>query len=58
MTGLSAPNMSFAEAEVKVPKPAIGKYSWLKAGSVFTLTSAYIPPFISLFDTLEAQSGC
>lgn len=40
MAGLSTPNMSFAEAEVNVPKPAIGKYSWLRAGSVFTLFSA------------------
>lgn len=38
--GLSGPRRSFCEAEVKSGNPAIGKYSWLRLGSLRTISSA------------------
>jgi hypothetical protein len=38
--GESEPRMSLAAAEVKVARPAIGRYSWFKAGSFLRISSA------------------
>lgn len=39
--GESEPRMSFAAADVKVARPAMGRYSWLKVGSVRRISSAW-----------------
>ena len=39
--GESAPRMSFAAADVKVARPAIGRYSWFKVGSLRRISSAW-----------------
>lgn len=38
--GEEAPRISFAAAEVKVARPAMGRYSWLRAGSDRRMSSA------------------
>jgi len=38
--GESAPNISFAAADVKVARPAMGRYSWFSAGSLRRISSA------------------
>ena len=38
--GEDAPRMSFAAAEVKVARPAMGRYSWFKVGSLRRISSA------------------
>lgn len=38
--GLSSPRMSFCEALVKSARPAIGRYSWLRFGSLRRISSA------------------
>ena len=40
MAGESAPRMSFCEAEVKSARPAMGRYSWLRSGSEWRMSSA------------------
>lgn len=40
MAGESAPRMSFAAADVKVARPAMGRYSWLSVGSLRRISSA------------------
>jgi len=40
MAGLSLPRMSFCEAEVNCGRPAIGRYSWLRSGSLRMISSA------------------
>jgi len=39
--GEEAPRMSFAAAEVKVERPAMGRYSWFKVGSFRRISSAW-----------------
>ena len=41
MAGESAPRMSFCEADVKSARPAMGRYSWLRSGSEWRMSSAY-----------------
>ena len=41
MAGLSAPRMSFCEAEVNSARPAMGRYSWLRLGSERSRSSAW-----------------
>lgn len=38
--GESAPRMSLAAAEVKVARPAMGRYSWFMVGSEWRISSA------------------
>ena len=40
MAGESAPKMSFCEADVKSARPAMGRYSWLRSGSEWRMSSA------------------
>lgn len=39
--GEEAPRISFAAAEVNVARPAIGRYSWFKVGSLRRISSAW-----------------
>jgi hypothetical protein len=39
--GESAPKMSFAAAEVKLARPAMGRYSWFSEGSLRRMSSAW-----------------
>jgi len=41
IAGESAPRMSFAAADVNVLRPAMGRYSWFKAGSLRRISSAW-----------------
>jgi hypothetical protein len=49
MAGLSSPRTSFWEAVVNSGRPAMGRYSWLRLGSLRSLSSAYM-------DVLSAYS--
>jgi hypothetical protein len=40
IAGLSAPRMSLCDAEVNWARPAIGRYSWLRSGSEWMISSA------------------
>lgn len=40
MAGLSAPRMSFWAAVVRSDRPAMGRYSWLRLGSLRRMSSA------------------
>lgn len=40
MAGESAPRMSFCEAAVKSARPAMGRYSWLRSGLEWRMSSA------------------
>jgi hypothetical protein len=42
MAGLSSPSTSFCEAVVNSGRPAMGRYSWLRLGSLLSLSSAYV----------------
>ena len=39
--GEEAPRISLAAAEVKVARPAMGRYSWFKVGSLRRISSAW-----------------
>lgn len=40
--GEEEPRMSFAAAVVKVWRPVMGRYSWLRAGSERRISSAWV----------------
>jgi len=40
--GLSAPSTSFWEAVVNSGRPAMGRYSWLRSGSLRRRSSAWV----------------
>lgn len=42
--GLSPPRISFCEADVKSARPAMGRYSWLRLGSLRSMSSACVTP--------------
>lgn len=44
MAGLSAPSMSFWAAEVNSARPDMGRYSWLRLGSLRRISSAFELP--------------
>ena len=51
--GLSEPRMSFCEALVKSARPAMGRYSWLRLGSLRMISSACVAWSVSV----RAQLG-
>jgi hypothetical protein len=44
MAGLSPPSTSFCEAVVNSGRPAMGRYSWLRLGSLRSRSSAWMEP--------------
>jgi hypothetical protein len=40
MAGESAPRISLCDADVKSARPAMGRYSWLRSGSEWRMSSA------------------